>query len=45
MIDRFRRAWQDPASQARILRWFWIISTVFMLFGFVVMLLLLLQAR
>ncbi len=37
MIDRFQKQWEDPAARARILRWFWIVSTGFTLFGFTVM--------
>lgn len=42
MINRFREAWEDPARRARLLRWFWLLSTGFTLFGFVVIFYLLL---
>jgi hypothetical protein len=34
MIERAVAALKDPARRARIVRWFWIISTGFTLFGF-----------
>ncbi len=32
------RAWENPEQRARLLRWMWLISTGFMLLGFVVIL-------
>ncbi len=45
MIDQFREAWEDPARRARLLRWFWIISTGFTVFGFAVIFYILLVSR
>lgn len=42
MIDRFAAAWEDPASRTRLLRWFWIVSTLFTLTGFALILYLVL---
>ena len=38
MIARMATAFDDPARRAKILRRLWIVSTVFTLFGFAVML-------
>ena len=35
-MERLARAWDNPEQRARILRWMWLISTGFMLFGFAV---------
>ncbi len=43
MIHRVRAAWEDPARRSRLLRWLWLISTGFTLFGFAVMFYLLFQ--
>ena len=40
-MERLARAWDNPEQRARLLRWMWLISTGFMLFGFVVILYLL----
>ncbi len=45
MISQFKEAWEDPARRARILRWFWLISTGFTVFGFAVIFYLVLIAR
>lgn len=37
MIERVRIAFEDRRSRARVMRWLWLVSTVFMLFGFAVM--------
>ncbi len=34
MIERAVAAFEDPARRARLVRWFWLISTGFTLFGF-----------
>jgi phage shock protein PspC (stress-responsive transcriptional regulator) len=34
MIGRLAARWDTPAGRARMLRWFWAISTGFTLFGF-----------
>ncbi len=36
-MERLAVAWEDPERRARLLRWFWFISTGFMLLGFAVM--------
>jgi hypothetical protein len=36
-MERLERAWERPEQRARLLKWMWIISTGFMLFGFAVM--------
>ncbi len=36
-MERLSRAWENPEQRARILRWMWLISTGFVLFGFAVM--------
>lgn len=36
-MERLEAAWEDPEQRARLLKWFWIISTGFMLLGFAVM--------
>lgn len=36
MIARLALRWEDPAKRARLLLWFWLISTGFTLFGFAV---------
>ena len=38
MIDRVARAWEDPASRTRLLRWLWLVSTGFTLLGFAIIL-------
>jgi len=43
MIDRFVESWEDPVARTRILRWFWIVSTIFTLIGFGVILYLVLR--
>ena len=40
-MERLARAWDNAEQRARLLRWMWLISTGFMLFGFVVILYLL----
>lgn len=42
MIGRVASAWDDPARRARILRSLWVVSTGFTLFGFAVMMYLVL---
>ena len=37
MIERAKDAFEDPQSRARVMRWLWLVFTVFMLFGFAVM--------
>ncbi|MEK6988184.1 MAG: hypothetical protein AABX97_08860 [Candidatus Thermoplasmatota archaeon] len=44
-MERLEAAWEDPEQRARLLRWFWFISTGFMLFGFAVMAYLLFFAK
>jgi len=34
MIERLESIWQKPEARARILKWVWLISTGFVLFGF-----------
>ncbi len=36
-MERLEAAWEDPEQRGRLLKWFWFISTGFMLFGFAVM--------
>ena len=36
-MERLAADWEDPERRARLLRWFWFISTGFMLLGFAVM--------
>ncbi len=36
-MERLADAWEEPERRARLLRWFWFISTGFMLLGFAVM--------
>ncbi len=36
-MERLERAMQNPERRARILKWMYLISTGFMLFGFAVM--------
>ncbi len=36
MLERLMKKFSEPESQARLMRWFWVISTLFMIFGFVV---------
>ncbi len=36
-MERLERAWANPEHRARLLKWMYIISTGFMLFGFAVM--------
>ena len=45
MIDRAVAAFEDPERRARLVRWFWLISTGFTLFGFGVIGYLLFIAR
>lgn len=45
MIARLDAAWEDPAMRSRILRWAWLLSTAFTLFGFAVMFYLVLWGR
>jgi hypothetical protein len=42
MIARAQAAWEDPTARGRILRWAWLVSTGFTLFGFGVIVYLLL---
>jgi phage shock protein PspC (stress-responsive transcriptional regulator) len=34
MMDRLAARWDDPMRRARLLRWLWLVSTGFTLFGF-----------
>ncbi|HYS99546.1 MAG TPA: hypothetical protein VEO20_02670 [Thermoplasmata archaeon] len=45
MIDRFAAAWADPLQRARLLRYLWLISTGFTMFGFAVIFYLVLFRR
>lgn len=36
-MERLERAWDNPEQRARLLRWMWLISTGFLVLGFVVM--------
>ena len=36
-MEHLADAWENPEQRARLLRWFWFISTGFMLLGFAVM--------
>ena len=36
-MQRLERAWDNPEQRARLLRWMWLISTGFLILGFVVM--------
>ena len=36
MIERVLESFEDPRRRARLLRWLWILSTGFTLFGFAV---------
>ncbi len=36
-MERLGAAWDDPARRARFLRYLWLISTGFTVFGFAVM--------
>lgn len=45
MIERTQLALADERSRARVLKWLWIVSTAFTLFGFAVMFYLLVLAR
>jgi len=36
MIARAIEAWEDPTRRARLLRWLWLLSMGFTLFGFAV---------
>jgi len=38
MIGRLAARWDDPMRRARLLRWLWLVSTGFTLFGFGVIL-------
>ncbi len=35
-MERLEAAWENPEQRARLLKWFYLISTGFMLFGFAV---------
>ena len=35
-MERLEKAWDNPEQRARLLRWMWLISTGFLLFGFAV---------
>jgi len=35
-MERLEKAWENPEERARLLRWMWLISTGFTLFGFAV---------
>jgi len=37
MIERAKDAFEDPQSRARAMRWLWLVSMAFTLFGFAVM--------
>ncbi|MGQ0796714.1 MAG: hypothetical protein ACT4OI_02440 [Methanobacteriota archaeon] len=45
MIDRAVAAFDDPVRRARLVRWFWLLSTGFTLFGFAVIAYLLFVGR
>ena len=36
MLGRLQERYSKPEEQARLMRWLWIVSTAFMLFGFAV---------
>ncbi len=38
MLERFMKRYSTPEGQAKLMRWLWLISTGFMLFGFAVIL-------
>ncbi|HEY7588520.1 MAG TPA: hypothetical protein VIB49_07240 [Thermoplasmata archaeon] len=44
-MHRLEAAWEDPAQRARLLKWAWLISTGFTVFGFAVILYLLFLKR
>ncbi len=44
-MERLAKAWENPEQRARLLRWMWLLSTGFMLFGFAVIFYLLFVAK
>ena len=44
-MDRLASAWEDPWRRARLLRYLWLISTGFTVFGFAVMFYLIWSSR
>ena len=42
MLERMMKRYSDPARRARLVWWLWVISTAFTLFGFAVILYLVL---
>lgn len=44
-MEWFEARWNDPRQRARLLRWAWLISTGFTLFGFAVIFYLLFVAK
>ncbi len=45
IMDRLAAAWEDPGRRARLLRYLWLISSVFTVFGFAVMFYLIWSSR
>jgi len=44
-MDRLAAAWEDPWRRARLIRYLWLISTGFTVFGFAVMFYLIWPSR